>query len=192
MTCPAHPLDFVLNFLARHPRVTDVFLSTYRSHPESLIDDRETYRIDANKLQLKYDTLVNGLLRNEEIAFHSFVRTIGSPKAEKHIPLVDFQSRNPRAVEAAAEMLIREYQIKRAALFVSGRSFHLYLGALFLPKEWVKFMGRLLLLNPRRGPLLTDPRWIGHRLMGGYGALRWSANTSPYSKVGPPKLVRSW
>src|SRR2546423_7738410 len=55
MICPAHPLDFVLNFLARHPRVTDVFLSTYRSHPESLIDDRETYRIDANKLQLKYD-----------------------------------------------------------------------------------------------------------------------------------------
>jgi hypothetical protein len=101
-------------------------------------------------------------------------------------------SRNPDAVEVAAQTLIGEYQIKRAALFASGRSYHLYLGALFLREEWVKFMGRLLLLNPRRGPLLTDPRWIGHRLMGGYGALRWSANTSPYSKVGPPKLVRSW
>jgi hypothetical protein len=49
-------------------------------------------------------------------------------------------------------------------------------------------MGRLLLLNLPEKPCLVDTRWVGHRLIGGYAALRWSAKMHPRK----PALVREW
>jgi len=193
MTHTIQPIDFIEGFLAEQRRVREVFMSIYRNHPQSLMDDRISYRVPVAQLRARYEALACNLRKNEEIAFHSLVRTGGpTGRSNKHLPLVDFRSRDRSSVEKTAQTLIGEYAVERAALFESGRSFHLYLGLLLSQEVWVKFMGRLLLLNARQGPILTDARWVGHRLMGGYGALRWSANTSPYAKFGTPWLVREW
>jgi hypothetical protein len=44
-------------------------------------------------------------------------------------------------------------------------------------------MGSLLLLNKPSGFKLIDERWVGHRIMAGYSALRWSCNTKQYKKM---------
>jgi len=184
-----HPIDFVESILAADTRIKDVQLSVYRYHPQSLFDDRNpTHHVPAAKLQEAYQDLVEGLSDQEDIAFHSMVKM--DDGVERHFGLLDFQAgTNERAVvEQASELLIREYHPRRSALVNSGRSFHLYMGALFSHAEWVTFMGRVLLLNLRDQPPTVDPRWIGHRLMAGYGALRWSANV----RKPLPEVVRQW
>lgn len=54
--------------------------------------------------------------------------------------------------------------------------------------KWNRFLGRLLLMNEPGSPALVDARWIGHRLIGGYAALRWSANSAQHDSV--PKRIR--
>lgn len=71
--------------------------------------------------------------------------------------------------------------------FDSGRSFHGYGATLVTATEWRQLMGRLLLANKPNLLPLIDPRWVGHRLIAGYSALRWSCNTSQY--IQPPQLV---
>jgi len=193
MTKNSQPIDFIEDVIEKRRRITGVFLSIYRDHPESLIDDRVSYTVAVKNLRETYQVLLQQLKEGEEIAFHSVVRTSGQKRGRKrHIPVIDFRSRDRISVEQTVQTLLAEYKVQRAALFASGRSFHLYLGALFDHDLWVKFMGRLLLLNPRNGAALTDARWVGHRLMGGYAALRWSANTPPYDRFGTPRLLREW
>lgn len=64
--------------------------------------------------------------------------------------------------------------------YESGRSFHGYGSRLLTKSEWIEFMGILLLSNQKDLKPTVDPRWIGHRLIGGYSALRWTKNTYHY------------
>ena len=70
-------------------------------------------------------------------------------RAKRHFALLDFQTAEMARVQQVAEMLIEEYRSPRAALVHSGRSYHLYMGVLLTHASWVKFMGRILLLNAR-------------------------------------------
>lgn len=184
-----HPIDFVESILAANKRIKEVQLSVYRYHPQSLFDDREpTLHVPTAELRDAYGRFVKELKKGEDIAFHSMVKMADG--VEKHFGLLDFQAGTTEiaVVTQASEVLIEQYRPHKAALVHSGRSYHLYLGTLFDQAQWVGFMGRVLLLNLRDQPPTIDPRWIGHRLMAGYGALRWSANvTKPL-----PKVVRQW
>jgi len=180
-----HPIDFIESLVADEGRITEVQISVYRYHPQSLLDDRTTYRVPVNKLRATYERLAQQLSEQEDIAFHSVVRM---GKTKRHFGLLDFQIADAKRVEEVAELLMSENRARRAALVHSGRSYHLYLGVLLSHAAWVKFMGRILLLNAREEPPTVDPRWVGHRLMGGYGALRWSANVRPDLL----RVVRQW
>ena len=189
MSC-VYPIDFIESLLAADRRIREVQLSVYRYHPQSLFDDRNpTKHVSAVNLRKTYEHLVQGLGDQEDIAFHSTVR-MDDDVTERHFGLLDFQAGTTEraVVERAAELLIQEYHPAKAALVHSGRSYHLYMGTLFSHAEWVAFMGRVLLLNLRDQPPTVDPRWIGHRLMAGYGALRWSANV----RKPVPEVVRQW
>lgn len=184
-----HPIDFIESLVAVDSHIVKAQISVYRYHPESLFDDRTTYSIAVEQLRAKYETLSVQLGENEDIAFHSLI-TIGDKRREfkRHLALVDFVTADITRAEATAEILIAELSSPPCALVYSGRSYHLYLGVQLTPLSWTSFMGRLLLLNPRNGPAVIDARWVGHRLMGGYSALRWSAKHSPYL----PEIVREW
>jgi len=186
------PVEYVLSLVGSRRTIQAIELSVYTNVPESLIDERVSKRTSVRSIRKDFDALTASLLPGQEIAFHSRVLVgTGEGKAVKrHIPLVDFRTPDRRLAEEAADVLIREQEAIDAALFGSGRSYHLYIGTLMPESEWVRFMGRLLLLNPREGPAVIDARWVGHRLMSGFGALRWSANTPPYTR--PPQLLRCW
>ena len=160
--------------------VREVTFSVYRYVPRDLSDQRRLVTVPVERLAERYEELSRTLGDGEEIAFHSSVN--GAAGETLHIPMIDFHGASIDEHVPELEALLSEWGIPRMALFSSGRSFHGYGLALFDAKEWVRFMGRLLLLNPPpedRSPWV-DARWIGHRLMSGSGALRWSWSSSDY------------
>ena len=64
--------------------------------------------------------------------------------------------------------------------YKSGRSYHGYGRSLLTHNDWIKQMGKLLLVNQIGVPPTVDPRWVGHRLIAGYASLRWTKNTPQY------------
>lgn len=79
--------------------------------------------------------------------------------------------------------------ISKMIWYESGRSFHGYGTTLISNEEWIQLMGRLLLVNQPQQHPIVDSRWIGHRLIAGYSALRWTKNTDDYIQV--PKLLKN-
>jgi hypothetical protein len=189
----SRPLDFVESYLSSCAIVRRVQLSTYRRLPRSTREERTVHHVASQLFRRRFNALLRNVGESEEIAFDSILWSGAGPaRHEWHLPLVDFRSADLRRVRIASALLVGEYRTDRAALFASGRAYHLYLGVLLTREQWVEFMGRILLLNSRGKREVVDSRWVGHRLLGGFGALRWSANTARYRSFGPPRLVREW
>ena len=181
-----HPYEF-LKALREKPQAI-FHLSKYVSKADSLLDERQNLSVSASDFSSDWvNREVSSLRPDQELAIHSTITIDGRTW---HIPMIDF------AVDGAisAEVLDRlrlflpRAVVLNLAVFASGRSFHAYSTALLSPKEWVSFMGRLLLVNPRGRRELIDSRWIGHRLIGGFCSLRWSNNSGMY--LGAPSRVR--
>jgi len=123
---------------------------------------------------------------NEEMAWHSWVECKG---VGFHIPMIDFAGRPARSVFCevsrvlAAEMGIHADLV----LFDTERSFHGYFVDVLSEQAWSKYLGQLLLLNEDNRPPVIEARWVGHALMRGFSALRWSNNTNRYPAM--PRLV---
>ena|ERR1700733_7585693 len=115
----------------------------------------------------------------EEMAWHSWVECSG---VGFHIPMIDFVSRPAPLVfrdldrRLVAEMGLGDHFV----FFETGRSFHGYFPNLIPEDAWPRYLGRLLLLNEHAHPALIDTRWVGHALVRGFAALRWSQNTNRY------------
>lgn len=123
---------------------------------------------------------------SEEMAWHSWVECRGSVF---HIPMIDFVDRPAHSVVCEVGRVLSERMNLRGdfVFFETGSSFHGYFPDLITEDAWRKYLGQLLLLNePDRSPII-DNRWIGHALMRGYAALRWSHNTNRYRAI--PRLV---
>lgn len=122
----------------------------------------------------------------EELAWHSWVECRG---VDCHIPMIDFVGR-PRysTICALGQMLAAEISFAGdLALFNTGRSFHGYFPDLIPEHSWPRYLGHLLLLNQHDRQPLIDTRWVGHALVRGFTALRWSHNTDRYKAM--PSLV---
>ena len=123
---------------------------------------------------------------NEEMAWHSWVECKG---VGFHIPLIDFINRPAHSMRCelsrilAAEMGLDGHFV----FFETGRSFHGYFPDLISERVWPEYLGRLLVLNEHDHPPLIDTRWVGHALVRGFAALRWSHNTNRYQAM--PRLV---
>lgn len=192
MNAVLRPAKYIQRLLAAEPLVREIELSAYTNVPQSLYDVRKSCRLRTQDVSRRFAELSASLSAEQEIAFHSRVHVQG-PEGKlrvRHLPLLDFKTGEQALAEAAAECLVTEYRAPNAAFFASGHSYHLYLNVLLSEKQWTRFMGRVLLFNPREGEAIVDARWIGHRLMEGFGALRWSSNGGAYSA--PPTLVRQW
>lgn len=155
--------------------------SKYVHTQQQLLDNRRTFRLKGSEISASWARQVfESLSDDEELAIHSKVRR---RDRNYHIPMIDFVSGD---WSQKLESEIRKYLPRRVArelvVFSTGRSFHAYGLYLLEPKEWIDFMGRLLLINPPGNSEFVDARWIGHRLIGGFSSLRWSCNTSNYKK----------
>jgi hypothetical protein len=123
---------------------------------------------------------------SEELAWHSWVDWNG---VGFHIPMIDFQGMHAAQELMALEPILRTASGSSFTFFKTGRSFHGYSVSLISQSDWLQYLGRLLLLNELERPAIVDTRWIGHSLVRGFAALRWSHNTDRYQAM--PHLLKS-
>ncbi|MEK6749132.1 MAG: hypothetical protein AABY83_07990 [Pseudomonadota bacterium] len=177
MIAQDHPYFFLASIFAKEGAVFN--LSRYVYKKDSLFDQRRIVSISGSELTPQWvNEVISSLEPAEELALHS---TITLKDCIMHIPMIDFATTqlSPLMIERMSCFLPKEV-MRNIAFFDSGRSYHAYSLVPLLHKEWIDFMGRLLLTNPRDGKHLIDTRWVGHRLIGGFCSLRWSNNTGNY------------
>jgi hypothetical protein len=116
----------------------------------------------------------------EELSLQSRVETT---RGIAHIPMTDFST---TAIDEALPTIhhaLDRIGLSEAALFNSGRSFHLYGTVPVSWQDWVLFNARLLAAKPVSDGPIIDSRWFGHRLYGGVGALRLTNRTGSYLQI---------
>lgn len=181
-----HPFHFLSQLFEMEDSA--FYFSRYVYLPDSLLDERELFSLRGEDI---FEETINKnielLRKDQELAFHSNVRIKGR---NFHIPMIDFSIEDDMDDEIFDRMsrYLKKSLMLNMAFYRSGRSFHAYSTTLLSPKEWLDFMGRLLLINPRNQPDVVDSRWVGHRLIGGFGALRWSNNSGLY--LGIPSRIK--
>lgn len=119
------------------------------------------------------------------IALHS---RVWKGENEFHLPMIDFSTNVLSNAMAVGIELRDKIGMKDFELLRTGRSFHLYGYHLLTTQEWIRFMGEILLFNHPGSQDVVDTRWVGHRLIAGYGSLRVTA--LPSLQKPEPTLVR--
>ena len=181
-----HPISHFLRSLSPLMEAhTEINFSIYHYHPQSFSDERLNFYIPLRDLSFDWleDTLQK-LKPGQELALHSAV-VINDEVC--HIPMIDCGSKTDTKANSALLKTLSERWNFELKIYSSGRSFHGYGDRLISDKNWVRYMGELLLLNLPGKAKVIDTRWIGHRLIAGYSSLRWSCNSSQYKKF--PTLV---
>lgn len=185
-----HPYFYILrNILEKNTQRTFEYSFTFSKYiyiPNQVSDEREFIEVTETEFYAgKVEYLISTLNTNQELAFHSSVKKIytNSNIKTSHIPMVDF-SITPENFDLGVYTQLNQYMTKKTKnpiLFNTGRSLHGYCDTLLSTKEWYELMGRLLLVDKidRIEPII-DTRWIGHRIIAGYSALRWSNNSGKY------------
>ena len=182
-----HPMSWVgqiLSFCSLNHLVSNsisLTFSKYRYHPQSFKDDRTTFTLPC--WQLTDATLLDmlsSLTYGEELAFHSQFFDFGKTY---HLPLIDFGNVDRGIIDSSVLKELAAHWNMSFSIYNSGRSYHAYGNKLISHEEWLHFMGSILLLNKPSGFKLVDERWVGHRIMAGYSALRWSCNTTQYKRM---------
>lgn len=180
-----HPYRF-LTYLLQKPSAI-FHLSKYVYTADSLFDAREFISVRADEFTEDWvNREIASLAADQELAIHSTVIVSGRTW---HIPMIDFAAEGGLSGEIVdrLRLFVPKPVALNMAVYESGRSFHAYSTSLLSPKEWLQFMGRLLLVNPRGTREFVDSRWVGHRLIGGFCALRWSNNSGLY--LGEPTRI---
>lgn len=179
-----HPLMVLERLRHQYGDGASCTFSVYEYKPQMIADKRKTFEVAISEVTLPWvQSTLERLPVGMELALHS---CIALDAGVFHIPMVDFATGSRAQLPKLNDFLGRK--IAESMLwFDSGRSFHGYGATLVSGTEWRELMGRLLLANkPNMHPLI-DPRWVGHRLIAGYSALRWSCNTKHYVQI--PQLV---
>lgn len=179
-----HPIQVIARLRQFIPPSSIFHLSYYAYVPQALEDPRRHFAVEAAQLGIElFQRLLVETPNGMELAIHSNVSTL---LGELHIPMVDLATPDECEISKVVAVLPGELA-KRMEWYKSGRSFHGYGYALVSRLAWEQMMGSLLLANAPNSDPIVDPRWIGHRLLAGYAALRLTRNTDHY--LAYPKLV---
>jgi hypothetical protein len=158
--------------------IKSVELSYYTYVARSVFDDRQILSMSPTQF-LDLD-VIDGIFRHcpngMEVALHSKLVTMSGDIL--HIPMIDMSTGSAAQLHKLEPIIGQRYF--DFTWYKSGRSYHGYGKELINERAWCAFMGELLLANQIGRPHTVDPRWIGHRLISGYSALRWSRNTQQY------------
>lgn len=183
----SHPISVVYDLVNRYGDGFVLSFSRYLYRPQSPLDEREVFNVGVSEVgQSWLEDQIGQLHDGWELALNSEV--IDSRNRRFHIPMIDFAGRETSFFFTKYFRAIVGVGFNDSMLvFDSGRSFHAYSPTLISNKAWVRFMGGLLLLTLPGQTQIVDDRWVGHRLRGGYSALRWSCRSGNYLKI--PEFV---
>lgn len=174
-----HPYWHVRSVVSQIDNLSSISFSHYSYTRETIEDLRSTWRI--SRSQFLDPVIINNIIlstpRGCELTINSAVQLLDG--SERHFALIDMATSSRAHLDKLRNFLGENFY-RSVTWFKSGRSFHGYGSELLTEKTWVQFMGLLLLANKPRMEPTVDPRWIGHRLLAGYSALRWTKNTSQY------------
>lgn len=198
-----HPINQIQKLIAGNPILkTSTFnYSKVRYDYHEKIYLREKYEILGKDISYNWLTKELGVLKVcWELAFHSNIVHIDNTVS--HIPCIDF---NISKFTNETTSILNERLNKQDSLlklitiirdiniYSSGRSFHGYASHLLNESEWREFITSLILFNYTKNvdefSSIVDVRWIAHRLLEGFGSLRWSCNSSHYLQY--PVLVEN-
>lgn len=159
--------------------ISEIHLSYYKYIPQSLSDGRTELTL-SKKDFLEEEVIreiINKTPLNMELALHSKIKT--QEGNFLHIPMIDMSTKSSVQL-SKLQPYLGEKLYKSIAWYESGRSYHGYGGFLIEHDDWISLMGKLLLTNKPGFPPTVDLRWVGHRLIAGYSALRWTKQTKQY------------
>lgn len=132
---------------------------------EAILLERDRITLE----QLK--KMLNGLVINRSLAVASCVKLFSASETF-HLPMMDFRCEVLPENLATVINFLRLIK-KRGVVLDSGRSYHYYGLKPISEKDWLKFLGQCLLFKG-----YASARFIGHRLIDGYAALRISKDTN--------------
>lgn len=182
----SHPYWHLKSIVEQEKNIKNLTISYYLYRPQSLLDERML--INLERTDFLNDNLISKLIfdcpPNQDVAMHSLTGCYDG--ISRHLPMVDM-STTARAHLAKLKSFLDIETFHGFVWFDSGRSFHGYGSRFITHSEWITYMGQLLLSNQKDLKPTVDPRWIGHRLIAGYAALRWTRNTENYLRM--PKII---
>ncbi|HEY8272436.1 MAG TPA: hypothetical protein VIG33_16205 [Pseudobdellovibrionaceae bacterium] len=181
----AHPIKLLKIFISLAGNDSIFEFGKYIYKPGEFQNKRHVYEVKASEAEEWFTSMISQLKDDEELAFQSKVKT----KDNKiyHIPMIDFLSKIKKSDIQSVETVFKEFGISNFEIYETGRSYHLYGLSLISAEKFQEYMGALLLINPPDSPYPVDARWVGHQLINGYTALRWTHNSSLYKKY-PHKI----
>lgn len=183
-----HPYWYVKSVIKDNGKlVSSLELSYYEYVPQSLVDTRICFSISAQDFldDKNIQEVIKCCPKGYELAMHSRVKCIDG--GVLHIPMIDMSTGSAAQLLKLKPFLGHDFE--KFSWYRSGRSYHGYGGIFIKYEEWISMMGRLLLANQIGMPPTVDPRWVGHRLISGYAALRWTKNTDHYIDL--PRVLTS-
>lgn len=182
-----HPSFIIEEIVKKYGTDIQFEFSHYLYIPNTIKDQRNTFTLFAEELTpIKLKELCDSTPKGTELALHS--RVLIREDIIMHIPMIDLATKAVGIIGRVVDVLPSKL-IDSVIWFESGRSYHGYGKILISQENWIKLMGRLLLANQPQMSSVVDPRWIGHRLIAGYSALRWTKNTEYY--IQEPELVKN-
>lgn len=184
----SHPLHVLDELRRREHSAMTLSFSRYLYRPQAPFDEREVFEVPLTEVNGSWlRSELSNLRPGWDLALNSSV--VDVRRRRHHLPMIDFAK---PSISAADFVLMRSLLgsglVSGLSYFESGRSIHAYGSQLLGLGEWRVFMGKLLLLNLPAAEPLIDGRWVGHRLISGFAALRWSANSPHYLAV--PKRIK--
>lgn len=182
-----HPYWRLRSIVERDQDIELFNFSYYTYIPQSLQDCRKVFSI--SRVEFLQEEIVGEIIfqtpLGQELALHSTI--FHKERGVVHLPMVDMSTGSSAQLEKVKPILGEEI-FNSFDWYRSGRSYHGYGRYLMSHDEWIVQMGKLLLVNKIGVPPTVDPRWVGHRLIAGYAALRWTKNTAYY--VDSPKRIK--
>lgn len=185
-----HPIYKLKQVLLRKESRLTLEFSRYVYVSYGVTLSREIFHIKGSDILHGWlEDQIEILSEGQELAFHSRVK-IHEDSNIFHIPMIDFVNTKSASKIISKISPLNEILDSNLVLYESGNSFHGYFFQLLKQAEWHEFLGRALLCNPpsRFNDDIVDSRWVGHSLVHGFSALRWSKKTEKYKIV--PKLSR--
>lgn len=171
MVTGTHPIELLSIYRTQTSLEAEVEFGLYVHTPGCIQDRREIVRVPIGMArEWFYSHMLEAERAGKEIALQS--RVYFTDGSIHHIPMCDLTGKRGRPEIKRVCDAMKLFDVDTGYIFNSGRSYHVYGDKLIPESAFVPLSAALLLTNETRRRPTVDERWVAHRLLAGYYALR--------------------